>query len=506
MLAGNRQMPVEQFGGLRLDLDPAEAGWGNAIDLQNVDFDRSGRVKSRMGSEKFNASAGSAPYTGFFSFRSASDRLLATGTNRTDALDSSGTVVATTADGPFYSCATVGTASQTECYIAYSTLAAMRVYNGTSLAVPTATVDGTPGLSMPVVQALGVTPWDNRLVAANSITATGGPGGGASSYYHVHFSNPGSPQLWDSTDYVILNPGDGEGIAALVMWREYLFAFKRSKYYVFYGTSTDSTGGAIFNYREVRAGVGVNASWQVAAARDGVYFADSTGVYRTTGGEPQLVSQALAPAFDGTQSVLTSSLFAGPSDITVAALAVHDSRVYVPTVAGNTFVYDIDTGMWTYWNVAGLAFQGTAAGAPQMAAHTFGSGRSRMYFGVTGVNDIARFNPTLATDRGSGISSFYRSGFATPGGPGQESTLREVLVEGAGTVGFDWSRDYGSSGVPGLLVLSTPPAQGRALYRKAFAGENLSYRVTSPGSGSAWQVNRLTPFLREARGSAEKTT
>jgi hypothetical protein len=51
---------IQNFRGLRLDVDPQELGLNGAVDLLNVDFDRPGMVRTRFGSQKWSGTAISA--------------------------------------------------------------------------------------------------------------------------------------------------------------------------------------------------------------------------------------------------------------------------------------------------------------------------------------------------------------------------------------------------------------------------------------------------------------
>jgi hypothetical protein len=96
-----------------------------------------------------------------------------------------------------------------------------------------------------------------------------------------------------------LTPGDGEQIMAAVTWRELVFIFKETKFFVLWGEGTASDGTPIFNFREVVNSVGLASKLAVAAGRDGVYFFNRRGVYRTTGGNPELLSDPISPLWTG---------------------------------------------------------------------------------------------------------------------------------------------------------------------------------------------------------------
>lgn len=154
---------------------------------------------------------------------------------------------------------------------------------------------------MPKGRLYGVLPQSNRLAVASFSGATDGPNSGTSSTHHVYFSAAGDPETWTSTNYVQLTPGDGEDIVAMASWRDMLFVFKRTKFFVFSAPSTDASGNPVFNYREVRAGVGPSLAAGVLPMPDALYFLDpSYGLYATTGGDPRCVSNEVKGWFAGT--------------------------------------------------------------------------------------------------------------------------------------------------------------------------------------------------------------
>jgi hypothetical protein len=109
------------------------------------------------------------------------------------------------------------------------------------------------------------------------------------------FRAAGNP--FSYSDYVDVTPGDGEYVVNLTSYRDLVFAFKQTKFFVFYGNETSSTGTLVPNYRAVDAGVGCACPRGAVAAPEGVYFLDRTGVYLTTGSTPRKVSGPLDPLF-----------------------------------------------------------------------------------------------------------------------------------------------------------------------------------------------------------------
>lgn len=350
--------------------------------MRDVDWDGSlGKLRSRDGFQKLKAADATGPYKGLFAH--SSQRMLAVkrvsgASVKIVALDSFGaekveaTWTATAAKSCF---ARYGTpsASYTYCRANISTHKVVR-FDGTAFTEPTATVNGVAGKEMPR-GALMVT-WpdgDNRLVVAN--TANGeGPGGAASSGSHVWFSDPGSAESWHTVapeaNFVQLSPGDGEEITAMAVYGGQVFVFKQTKFFVFYGVSVDSEGGPEFNFREVSLGDGSQmrraASAELTETSDqlattsptGVYFCTTDGVYVTTGGGPQKISQALRPLeevspFDGPMAEFLN----GATETCrwpAAGIIALGQRLVVKRYE-YLFIYDIPTNAWTCWRMTSVS-------------------------------------------------------------------------------------------------------------------------------------------------------
>jgi hypothetical protein len=101
----------------------------------------------------------------------------------------------------------------------------------------------------------------NRLIAtAFGTQANAGPGGFPTNPSRWFASNPGQPEVWETDgnaspirgrNFGDLTPGDGEQIMTAVTWRELVFIFKETKFFVLWGESTNTDGTPIFNFREV---------------------------------------------------------------------------------------------------------------------------------------------------------------------------------------------------------------------------------------------------------------
>jgi hypothetical protein len=215
------------------------------------------------------------------------------------------------------------------------------------------TVFTTPG-GVPAAFSMTLSPTSNRLVIIDWTL-----------HHRVKFSDAGTPETFTANNFVDLHPNDGSGLVGLATWRDLVFAFKQNKFFVFYGESTDSSGNPIFNYRTVDTGVGMAAfesTKQAAAAPDALYFGNDEGIWRTTGGPPEKVSQALDPIFRNEFPATFTAFSSWSSLVTshggkVAELKYWNGKIIAFLAVGGatavTAVYTIATGDWSLWSGIG---------------------------------------------------------------------------------------------------------------------------------------------------------
>lgn len=489
---------IEKFRGLNLVADPQEAGGETAVDLLDVAVDRVGRVRTRPGSVKFNTSASSGIYFGGLTAGNygGTDMLVAinngAGAEHTiDTFSTAGVRSAAVATFPVgwgsnnLDFANLGTATASYCYIA-SPEDTLQRFSGTALANST----GKPRL----VEA---TPW-GRLAQANYTQPTDSPSGADGSLHTVFFSSPLDPGTYDAADWVDLRPGDGEEIHALVSWGDMLFAFKQSAMFVFYGISTDSTGGAIFNYREVALTMGLatpgvfSRPLSAVAGPDGVYFVSPSGIYKTTGGPPVEVSARVRPIFAGS----AASSLVRDADSRMQLTWVGERLFGLYENADGEFqalVWDRLVDEWSVWSRPG------GVAGVQMTAWTGPSAikEPALFYtqAVTNMN-IYTLTEAATTDDGSAISWHWQSGFYDLGTPNSKR-VGPLELWGIGTVTASVLTDHGTTDAnAGPVTLGTSPAVAKGWHSKAYRGWLLSHKLSGTGSAS---VNRLSLTLRDQR-------
>jgi hypothetical protein len=489
--------PQTEFGGLDLR---AAADSSACIDMLNVDLDRPGAIRVRDGYDNFTSGAGSARYRDLVGFTTSGGaqqivaaRWADAGTTITlEAFDNAGASITTQAgaatgtapDFAVMSFANFAAPGSTLLYMAGMTIEPDRTRGATGAFKWSGTAFTSVALSTEADTLVGVQPTENRLVTAAASTHPA----------RVRFSDAGVPETFSANNYVDLAPGDGGEIRALATWRDKLIVFKSSpRYFVFYGNAVAASGDPIFQYEQIDAPAAM-VNWGAAVARDGVYFVTRRGVYRTTGGPPELVSSALDPLFRGVGlSSFSQTSAVNQTELEQARIAFHDERIYVAVPTGTSayndtlLVFDPRTDEWLVWNIpcSGLC-----------SAQLSYTGRAELIFSyATGSNHIGRHAPAYSNDDSAAIVSRYRAGFGDYGSQ-QDKSADLTYLWGTGTPGFAWSADFGSLDGAQTVTLGTSPAIDRGSHRYGRRGTLLSWQVSA--SSGAWTVHRVVPHFDDA--------
>ncbi|HZA18975.1 MAG TPA: hypothetical protein VE645_19195 [Pseudonocardiaceae bacterium] len=348
-------------GGLNLRDGSDVASPDQAIDVMNVTFLPAGGMRQRDGFTRFTSDAlTNQPDSLSPHYESDGTRQLIVGNgNRLDVLNTSGASIANVATtaGPHYFARFAAPGSE-HTLIANGT-DEVRRWDGAAFSAPSYT--GTA----PTGRFLGVTAQDNRLIVART----------AANPDRVVFSDPGLPTTFGANNYVDLHPGNGDPITAEVDWNDYSFVFKRNEFSYYYGTSTDADGEPVFNFRHVE---GVGCVGAACAAPEGVYFLADSGVYRTTGGRPDLVSSMIDPLFLGGSSLFFTGGELEPSVLSSARLWWSQSRLYLAYATNATndrlAVFSPRDGWWTLYDIPVAAMTSFRPGSREELVFAFASG------------------------------------------------------------------------------------------------------------------------------------
>lgn len=502
-------VPFDRFPGLRLLPEQAEAQ--GAVTMLNVELNRDlTQIGSRGGLSRIGT--GTATYHRISPW-DASNLMVFRNTGA--AASGVGVAIST---GTFSAAVTWGSASTivTSTVLTGTDELLIAARSGAANETAQITQAGpllTPfTLSGPINVApryVAVTPYDQRVVLAHFTATANTPSGSQGTTSTIFFSNPegsisGSPSILNGrttfgvNDWINLDPQDGDEITGVVSWRELLFVVKRSAVYVFYGTSTDSTGGAIFNYRKIDLPSRTRATTNrgggnIVAAADGVYLLCADGVYRTTGGVPQLVSHQITPIFDGTGDA--SMVFPSSGDWTIGYAA---NRVYLNYVAGGnqrTLVYDCVLGEWLLWNF----LQNTTTLPTNIISWVNANGLPVAYF-ASGAS-IYSLSSTATADDATAITSNYQYGFFNMGSQAQKR-VRQSHLWGSGAPTWSLFTDYGTTDSRAASVtLGTSPAIAEGYDRQARRGKLFSFKLSAT---SPWVVTRLVLDVAAPRDEALK--
>lgn len=491
-------------GGLNLKAKADLVGANECIDCLNVVF-TDGTIRQRPGYEELTSSDVTNNITSLHgSYLAAGTRILAgCGTRLEAIIPSTGAVDAslTGLTGPsgayFWGFCDYGTATTNYTFTG-SGYDVLKTWSGSAWASVSSSPKGS---------CLAVTPSSNRLVATRFGTTDGGPDASAnsSSPSHVYFSDPGDPTSWPTTNYVQLDPNDGEQITAAVTWREYVFIFKETRFYVFTEESTDADGNPVFNYRKIDVGIGCAGPRAVATDENGVYFVDRTGVYLTTGEAPVKLSEAVDPLFYGEDTDYVADL-----DFDLISTPYHMNAVLwqdlliisnynTGATAVTTLVYDTKDGWWSRWQP--LLSPGC------WATYRIRGGPDLLIMGTVATSNqkkVFEYTPSVATDDSAGggasIVSHWQSGF-TDLGIAQNKRIRQVKVWGSGVVRIKTFFDFDTSTTPTVtdfdFTAISGPAVNVGLHRTSVRGTTFGFRLDD--LNGAWSVHRIEPQISSPR-------
>lgn len=491
---GLTSYPFQSFGqGLNLRDKPDTVSPEECIDCRDVFFTDRGAIVQRKGYKALTGALTNrvASLEPFYQTGGTRQLLAGCGT-RLEGLSAAGAVVdsETGLTSAVWDFARFGKPNAEVAYAGNGT-DTLRKWNGAEWTAPTATVDGVGGKAMPKAGALCAWPGGaNRLVATRFSTSTGGPNGATSSPDHVYFSDPGDPESWSTApgkeNYVQLAPGNGEAIQAVVAFREFIIVFKETSFYVFYSVTEGPEGSADFNFKPVEAGVGMVSPRAVCVQPSGVYFMSRHGVYRTTGAEPEEVSQIVEPIWSGEASPFFTQGVLSQAEVTSCTMTSHEDRIYlsypVSSTKYRTLVYDPQLDWWSLYSIP----------ASCLASFRVESKQELVFGYAVGEKMVGRHSTSYTNDDGVAIESSWRQGWLDLDNP-DVKTIRSSKVWGTGIAGMSLDTDF--------LILAEDPVE---LDMDGSTGSSFGGEGTFGGEGIFGDVTHdLLPAYngRDARGT-----
>jgi hypothetical protein len=204
---------------------------------------------------------------------------------------------------------------------------------------------------------------------------------------------------WDpATDYVDINPNDGDKITALKKYALDLIVFKQNFMYRYRGVSGVDP--------EPLIKLGTYSHESVVEAKNGLYFHHPSGIYLYNGGYPQEISRPVSDFIDAIPSTYYSTISAW-TDPDHVYYSIGDVTVNGVAWTNVVLRYTISSEVWTVYSYASEMRRGT----------TWDNGTNEVR--VVGDDDGNVLTlDSGATDNGTGIqyelvTKFYELGAMT---------------------------------------------------------------------------------------------
>jgi hypothetical protein len=221
---------------------------------------------------------------------------------------------------------------------------------------------------------------------------------------HLYWSNLGEPDHWSSANtFEVCSPS--EELMNGGYYGGQAFVFSRDRMYWIY---PNLTGDGTVTVTPTACSKGLHSRWAVTVASQGIFFANRDGIWRTSGGNPELVSQQIGDEDDG--GIFQGKTVNGYAPIDWDAesdlrLQVWGTEVWFQyrDTGGTTqhLILDLAASRWKHYNYGfdiGTVFVDAIAD----------DDNTRMI--ITGRDNGDAFYHEGTNDNGAAISCTYRSG------------------------------------------------------------------------------------------------
>lgn len=128
--------------------------------------------------------------------------------------------------------------------------------------------------------------YKSRVYLGGDISGAGGP---SRLFFSSVITSAGNITWNPTTDFVDINPGDGEGMTALKRYSLELLVFKPNYIYRFKTSGVDP---------DALIKIGTRSHESVIEGKKGLYFHHDSGIYRYTGGYPTEISRPVSDIID----------------------------------------------------------------------------------------------------------------------------------------------------------------------------------------------------------------
>lgn len=201
-----------------------------------------------------------------------------------------------------------------------------------------------------------------------------------SSFY---YSRVTEPDVVDGTNFIEFNSGDGQEITGIQSFRESLLIFKSGRVAELSGLTEEN-----FQLRELTNQYGLVNDRAKVVFENKCWFVDRSGIIEYDGANFRRVSEQIKTYFDQVDI------------FSITAFHVKDKRQVWFCASNTCFVFDYFVEAWTIYDRLPID---SSAGAQVLK---FGATRTDVSFWRAGATNFeaVRFNTSLATDLGSGIT------------------------------------------------------------------------------------------------------
>lgn len=277
---------------------------------------------------------------------------------------------------------------------------------------------------------------------------------------------------WDSTDYIDVNPNDGDNLTAFAKTGTTALFLKHNYIYRWNGTSTDP---------EPVIDVGTVSQEVVATINGTVYFFSPKGIFQTDGGMPLEISRPIRDVIAAIPAANYPLMCAsGDND----RYTLHCGNVTVGGRSYTNLVLEYDVNL-KVWGMTEMANKFTAA------VLVMASDYSQSVVGGTSLGKIENFDSST-TDDGTPIK-FERTVRTFLSSPAETKVVNDLALYLTGSPGsvFSAKTQDGRVYVFGGTVSPVTNVKGKSLQFNGYADFTLS-GVTSQASAewSGFEITR----------------
>lgn len=280
--------------------------------------------------------------------------------------------------------------------------------------------------------------YKERMFVLNSIAT-----GNLNSRYY--FSLPGDVTStgWVSSNFIDVQPGDGDFLVAMTIIQDLLVIFKGKTTWALYvqGTTAD------WVQRNLSYEVGCISKYSLRLALDYIYFSGETAVYRTDGASFEKISNAIDPIIKDRIVNLTTS-----NQDSIAFWEGKLICLIAPDASTKRyFVYHIDLKGWTEWEFAGGIVPNTfleiRTNTPQQGLYAGDSANG---------GRILKLGDNVYKDLGNNYTCRFRTKRYAFDTPNNMKRGKWLGVEALGAVTFNYSHEVDGT----ALAASTAVSEG----------------------------------------------